>query len=175
MNASAARPRMGLTSRKRPEAPDGTVEAPEYDDSRNGVSRSALAVRWPPERLPEGPDRRLFDDRLERGPPVRGLRHRLGAAGRCAIDFAGMFDIRRGPVPTWHLFLRGMGSLMEIWPPPGRLTELVPEETPAEAFGAYRAEVEACLREAFGQWEVAPQTDEEKGVEVPPADRRESV
>ena len=45
MNANAARPRIGLTSRKRPEAPDGTVEAPEYDDSRNGVSWSALAVR----------------------------------------------------------------------------------------------------------------------------------
>lgn len=86
-----------------------------------------------------------------------------------------MFDIRRGPVPTWHLFLRGMGSLMEIWPPPGRLTELVPKETPAEAFGAYRAEIEDCLREAFGHWESATPTDDEKGVEAPTAGRQEPV
>ena len=64
---------------------------------------------------------------------------------------------------------------MEIWPPPGRLTELVPEETPAEAFWAYRAEIEDCFREAFGQWESAAPTDEEEGVEVPAAGRQEPV
>lgn len=58
--------RLGDGLRPAAEAPDGTVEALEYDDSGNDASWSALAVQWHPERLPEGPDQRLFDDLLER-------------------------------------------------------------------------------------------------------------
>lgn len=57
--------RLGAGLRATAEAPDGTVEGLEYEGG-NGAPWSALAVQWHPERLPAGPDQRLFEDLVSR-------------------------------------------------------------------------------------------------------------
>lgn len=74
-----------------------------------------------------------------------------------------MFSTRRFALRPWDLFLRGVGSLLEICPPKSRYYELLPPETIEEAFAVYRANIEHYLGTATHAWE-AEQQEEQMGV-----------
>lgn len=65
-----------------------------------------------------------------------------------------MFTARRPAPRPRDLFLRGVGSILEIAPPRSRFHELVPRETAAEASARYRADLERYLGAAVARWEA---------------------
>lgn len=65
-----------------------------------------------------------------------------------------MFSARRPAPRPRDLFLRGVGSILEICPPRSRFHELVPRETAAEASARYRADLERYLGAAVARWEA---------------------
>lgn len=85
----------------------------------------------------------------------------------------GMFSTRRSGLRPWTLFLRGVGSLIEICPPKSRYYELLPPRTVDQAFAEYRANIEHYLGAATRAWE-AEQEEEPPGVEQPPGAPNES-
>lgn len=84
-----------------------------------------------------------------------------------------MFSTRRSGLRPWTLFLRGVGSLMEVCPPKSRYYELLPPRTVEKAFAEYRANIEHYLGAATRAWE-AEQEEEPPGVEEPPGAPNES-
>lgn len=74
----------------------------------------------------------------------------------------GMFSTRRSGLRPWTLFLRGVGSLIEICPPKSRYYELLPPRTVEKAFAEYRANIEHYLGAATRAWE-AEQEEEPPG------------
>lgn len=65
-----------------------------------------------------------------------------------------MFSARRPAPRPRDLFLRGVGSILEIAPPRSRFNELVPRETAAEASARHRADLERYLGAAVARWEA---------------------
>lgn len=65
-----------------------------------------------------------------------------------------MFTARRPAPRPRDLFLRGVGSILEIAPPRSRFHELVPPQTADEAFARYRANLERYLGAAVARWEA---------------------
>lgn len=78
-----------------------------------------------------------------------------------------MFSTRRVGLRPWTLFLRGVGSLIEICPPKSRYYELLPPRTVEQTFAEYRANIEHYLGAATRAWEVEHQ-EEARGGEEPP-------
>lgn len=68
-----------------------------------------------------------------------------------------MFRTRRFALRPWVLFLRGVGSLLEICPPKSRYYQLLPPRTVDEAFAVYRANIEHYLGTATRAWEAEHQ------------------
>lgn len=64
-----------------------------------------------------------------------------------------MFTARRPALRPRDLFLRGVGSILEIAPPRRRFREFVPRETGENGFARYRADLEGYLRAAIARWE----------------------
>lgn len=64
-----------------------------------------------------------------------------------------MFTTRPLALRPRDLFLRGVGSILEICPPPSRFHELVLPQTADEAFALYRANIEGYLGAAVARWE----------------------
>lgn len=65
-----------------------------------------------------------------------------------------MFTTHRLSLRPRDLFLRGVGSILEICPPRSRFYELASPETAEEAFAVYRANIERCLGTAVARWEA---------------------
>lgn len=86
-----------------------------------------------------------------------------------------MFRTRQLSLRPRDLFLRGVGSILEICPPRSRFYELAPAATAEEAFAVYRANLERCLGAAVARWEAeqdgvpaAESSDEPKPTEPEP-------
>ena len=65
-----------------------------------------------------------------------------------------MSSARRPAPRPRDLFLRGVGSILEIAPPRSRFHELVPRATAKEASARYRADLERYLGAAIARWEA---------------------
>lgn len=78
-----------------------------------------------------------------------------------------MFSTRRFGLRPWSLFLRGVGSLIEICPPKSRYYELLPPRTVDQAFAEYRANIEHYLGAATRAWEAEHEEEARGGEDAP--------